>query len=501
MNRLSLSRRAWCLVFCALLIGVPSLGYAIEILNPGFEEASTSATPPHWRAGTPDTVATLDKAEKHTGDWSLSITPKGAGRFASMVQTIDVRQAQGKLIKLSAWVKAQGVTGSPPGIWLRSIPKNDEPAQFAGSYAKPIVGDMDWALRESTYYFVSPNDIQLTVGVNIAGGRIWVDDLKIEAFALDQKIPLSAIADSYLQEALAAIKQKALNAKQVDWVLMEKAARIIAANASTTADVYPAISFLLAQLKDNHSYLVLPQRVSALTDPLDEKARKALQQGVKPLGNLAYVEVPGFSQGRNPGSVQAYIDALTEGMREAALKKPCGWVVDARRNTGGGMHPMLAALIPLLGDEVLGYFVDAAEKRPLSIQEGAFRMTDGYSYKASKPLADDTLKTLPVALLSGPQTASAGEIVLVAFQGRPDTRMFGQPTSGRTSANTTVNLSDGAALAITSARLADRSGKIYAGRLMPDEVVEPSADPAEDKVLAAALAWLKRQPACSKVTN
>ncbi|MBL8511774.1 MAG: peptidase S41, partial [Betaproteobacteria bacterium] len=284
-------------------------------------------------------------------------------------------------------------------------------------------------------------------------------------------------------------------------VLMEKAARIIAANASTTADVYPAISFLLYQLKDNHSRLVLPQRVSALTDPLDEKARKALRQGVKPIGNLAYIEVPGFSQGRNSESAQAYIDSLAEGMREAALKKPCGWVVDARRNPGGGMHPMLAALAPLLGEGVLGYFVDTAEKRPLSIQEGAFRMADGYPYKASKPLVDDTLKTLPVALLSSAQTASAGEIMLVAFRGRPDTRMFGQPTSGRTSANTTVNLSDGAALAITSARLADRSGKIYSGRLMPDEVIEPSTDSSEDKTLAAALAWLKRQPACSKLTN
>ncbi|MGV9658891.1 S41 family peptidase [Streptomyces koyangensis] len=58
----------------------------------------------------------------------------------------------------------------------------------------------------------------------------------------------------------------------------------------------------------------------------------------------------------------------------------------------------------------------------------------------------------PVAVLTGPRTASAGEAVAIAFRERPDTRTFGDPTSGVPTANAPYPLSDGALVVLTTAR-------------------------------------------------
>jgi len=46
---------------------------------------------------------------------------------------------------------------------------------------------------------------------------------------------------------------------------------------------------------------------------------------------------------------QRYADAGARGIADAA-PLTCGWIVDLRRNRGGNMYPMLAAVAPLLPD-------------------------------------------------------------------------------------------------------------------------------------------------------
>jgi hypothetical protein len=49
-------------------------------------------------------------------------------------------------------------------------------------------------------------------------------------------------------------------------------------------------------------------------------------------------------------SASRYVEPAHHAIREAATARPCGWVVDLRRNTGGSLPPMLAAVGPILGD-------------------------------------------------------------------------------------------------------------------------------------------------------
>jgi carboxyl-terminal processing protease len=106
-------------------------------------------------------------------------------------------------------------------------------------------------------------------------------------------------------------------------------------------------------------------------------------------------------------------------------------------------------------------------------------------YRISRPDA-------PVAVLLGKETASSGEIIALALTGRPNTRSFGSPTRGLTTANMSLPMSDGALIFLTIAVVADRSGKAYGGEITPD--VETSGDgfPKE------ALQWLDDQPACKR---
>lgn len=118
--------------------------------------------------------------------------------------------------------------------------------------------------------------------------------------------------------------------------------------------------------------------------------------------------------------------------REVDRAGACGWVVDLRANTGGHMWTPLASAGPILSDGEVGAFVEADGTRtPWTIESGTPRQYAD-RWGPGEPLAHPMP---PVAVLTGPRTASAGEAVAIAFRGRPDTRTFGEPTFGVPTAN------------------------------------------------------------------
>ncbi|MCR0986152.1 S41 family peptidase [Streptomyces albidoflavus] len=169
----------------------------------------------------------------------------------------------------------------------------------------------------------------------------------------------------------------------------------------------------------------------------------------------------------------------------------CGWVVDLRANTGGDMWTPLASAGPLLGDGEVGAFGEADGTRtPWTTESGTPRQYAD-RWGRGEPLAHPMP---PVAVLTGPRTASAGEAVAIAFRGRPDTRTFGEPTFGVPTANAPYSLSDGALVVLTTARETDRTGRVHHGPPRPD--VEVAWVRGSDRVLTAAAAWLAAHDRC-----
>src|SRR5262249_34329033 len=149
-------------------------------------------------------------------------------------------------------------------------------------------------------------------------------------------------------------------------------------------------------------------------------------------------------------------------------------IVDLRRDPGGDLYPMLAAVGPILGDGHAGTFLEAdGTQIPWAYQDGQtiygqqvlLRVPDPYHLQRPNP---------PVAVLISPLTGSAGEATLVSFLGRPATRTFGEPTAGAPTSPALKVMSDNAILAVVNVLAADRTGHSYPEQpIAPDQSVTP----------------------------
>lgn len=207
-------------------------------------------------------------------------------------------------------------------------------------------------------------------------------------------------------------------------------------------------------------------------------------------GGIVYLELPGVSGQKGA----TYDDAVHELLGQLDDGSVRGFIVDLRRNTGGSVEPMLASIGPLAGAGQLGAYVSAKNSSPWSYDAvRGSAVFEGYEL-ANVPKPHPLRDELPVAVLTGPMTAQAGEALVVAFGGRAHTRRFGEGTRGVPIGSTTKSLSDGAMLVLTVTVQADRTGTRYEGVIAPDEAVATDwtrFGAADDPVLAAAHRWLE----------
>jgi C-terminal processing protease CtpA/Prc len=194
-----------------------------------------------------------------------------------------------------------------------------------------------------------------------------------------------------------------------------------------------------------------------------------------------------------PGSAAARLYARSALVALSSLqtkRRPCGWIVDLRGDQGGDMFPMLLSVEPLLGEGALVAFRSAHGTSPyVTARPGGLAEGIQLSLFDTAPVAVPELAPVPaVALLTGPETASAGEAVAIAFRGRGDVRSFGEPTYGATGSPEYVSLPGGAELAFSSSLDVDRNGVVYRRPLEP-RVVTSSP-------LSSARRWLLSTGGC-----
>lgn len=207
-------------------------------------------------------------------------------------------------------------------------------------------------------------------------------------------------------------------------------------------------------------------------------------------GGIAYLELPGVS---GPKAAN-YDDAVHELLGKLDDAAATAFIVDLRRNSGGSIEPMLASIGPLAGAGKLGAYVSARSTSDWSYDaaSGAAIFENYELAKVEKPhpLRADR----PVAVLTGPLTAQAGEALVVAFAGRARSRRFGEGTRGVPTGSTSIALADGALLMLTVTVYADRSGARYEGVIAPDEAIAidwARFGAQDDPVVLAARRWLE----------
>ena len=312
--------------------------------------------------------------------------------------------------------------------------------------------------------------------------------------------PMPDTVREYVSTAMTAFRTHSVHQAEVDWRSLEDSVVARAGDAQTPAGTWAALTGALRSV-DAHSFLIPPAPTMAAAGwTAPPAARPAPGRPVGRLldGQIALITVRSHSGLNRP----AYVDSLQSAIGALDRAGACGWVVDLREDTGGNMWPMLAGVGPLLGAEVVGSFTNTPPGAGWRYRGGRSwsgdsippAVPDGFGSGTAPRVANGTG---PVALLTGRNTASSGEMILLAFLGRPHVRSFGDSTAGYTSANTNVPLRDGATLVVTSAYPRDRQGHPHPLSVAPDELVASTDRAGDDAPLRRAVAWLGGQRACA----
>lgn len=171
------------------------------------------------------------------------------------------------------------------------------------------------------------------------------------------------------------------------------------------------------------------------------------------------------------------------------------YILDLRLLSGGQLEPILAGLMPLLGNGVF-----AKESDPSGRIVHTWSINDHFLEKDGKVLyrlSDRKIKgydTKPLAILIGPATASCGKLVAIAFKRRSLTEFFGENTSDDFSGIlSTIKFNEELQLILASNFFSDRSNSIYPEHISPDQWVS-GGDKFDrllfDKKVKAAFEWI-----------
>jgi len=301
----------------------------------------------------------------------------------------------------------------------------------------------------------------------------------------------------YLDHALSLMRSRAVYTPAGGWAEVTARARKMAAWAKTPVDTYPAIGYVIGRLQDagDHFHAVFLDPEASKDE---QKIQSSPEQTAPPTVSLAaprigLVTLP--SSLSSPASANRRRYARSALSAIAALRRRadvCGRIVDVRRDRGGDMFPMLLAVGPILGSgRVVGFAGNG--KRPIWVSYGQNTLS-GAGTTARAPIGIADFEPAPaVAVLTSPNTLSAGEDVAVAFRGRPQTRSFGGPTGGTTNSPGIYRLVDGATIRFASYWDTDRTGRIYRKPITPDVAVNPDWS---DRPVRLAASWLRSTRGC-----
>lgn len=251
----------------------------------------------------------------------------------------------------------------------------------------------------------------------------------------------------------------------------------------TIPDTYAGLNRLVRAAGGGHSRLLTPQQVAQEQASYEAGKTFPVPTAVTTDG-ITTLTLPQFD-GQTQLAMDAYQGAGIAAVRNATTATSCGWVVDLRDNTGGNTWPMLSTVAPLLSDggHILGFQDRAGTTSWVGVANGNLQHApDGVGVGVAGFRVQQ-----PVAILTSHWTASAAELVVVAFAGQPHTARVGAPTGGYTTGNVAFDLSDGALLVLTDSWYVDRAGTRYNAGIGPDILSVP------DGAVSAARKWLAQQ--------
>jgi alpha-N-arabinofuranosidase len=191
----------------ALLLSAAATTSEPAVQNPGFEASpflrgwkiQIRAKEENGRRPT----FTSDRSESKEGNQSLLIeAPDSADAEASQKIFLPV----GSLWRVSVWVKTEDLSAEEPGRAGGFI-SVETPVGSVGSSAGSA-GTTPWHEEEATFRVPSPGFVDLkVVGTRRATGKVWFDDVRLEAPATPGQEDVRVFADRASQGPIDAMQQ------------------------------------------------------------------------------------------------------------------------------------------------------------------------------------------------------------------------------------------------------------------------------------------------------
>lgn len=159
-----------------------------QMRNLDFEAGTTgwylNGSQPHWyRAGT-------DTSAPHGGRASAYLRSDGDldGGFGTLMQMVQPGQLAGARVRMSGWVKANGVEGAA-GLWMRvdgpETRRTQHPVSIDNMQNRPITGTSDWT-SYAIILDVPQDATAIAFGVRLSGkGDVRLDDVQFTAVGSD----------------------------------------------------------------------------------------------------------------------------------------------------------------------------------------------------------------------------------------------------------------------------------------------------------------------------
>lgn len=456
-----------------------------QLQNPGFENI-TNNIPDNWSVKTIESYDwKIDNNQKHQGKYSFQLIGNSNNTKDLQIfsQKIAIEGKGLRKIEISAYIKSENTLGNI-SLFTQVLDKDNKKIDFGNSdfQKRKIIPNKDWT-KYSLEFVIDNNAKYLLIGGLLSdAGSVWFDDFEVKEINFSDK-EASTIASNYIEEFKNLVKTKSIFRDKIDWNIVDENIKKLSKGMETIDDTKPALQYIMNVLKgsgDIHSFIVSKKSVDA--------KKTGNTKGIEPESKLidnkiGYIMVPGFATS-NIEVGNEFASKINEMIKKLDSENEIhGWIIDLRTNTGGSMHPMILGLSSLLGDGTLGYFITKEQKVPWILENGKFnRNKITQPYKLKNPSSK-------IAILIGNKTASAGEATAISFIGKSNVKLFGQPTRGLTSGNSTHPLSDGRALALATSFEMDRNGKEYQEKINPDIMIDkPNND--KDIETEIAIKWI-----------
>jgi C-terminal processing protease CtpA/Prc len=305
-------------------------------------------------------------------------------------------------------------------------------------------------------------------------------------------------AHRLLDEAFVLMQRNYYRKEYINWDTLRAAAKQKLQSRSFCNDAYETINWCFEQMREKHSFIMPTIKAAEynndwvqLSESVPISKLVGTIKGEWLEDSIAYISIPWVST-TDEAICTKIADSIQQLIRHLDARVISKWIIDLRNNSGGNCWPMITGVGPLIGEGVCGYFVRNHERVAISYKNGASYQGKVLRCKTSGTPYQLKSSAINIVILTNNGTSSSGEIVALAFKGKENVRFAGEATAGYTTANATYNLSDKSMLVLTVCQEADRTGKIYSGRLIPDLPV--AFEPGKGDIIKEnAIRWLSQR--------